>query len=83
MSQATGHKFIITSPLRFAITQQTNTGSKPTLQNLEKKYEICPKLTIIFLIQVLHILAKPFKSPGTISFGVSGNHPAKICPKVN
>ena len=60
MSQATGHKFIITSPLRFAITQQTNTGSKPTLQNLEKKYEICPKLTIIFFNSSITHFSKTF-----------------------
>ena len=29
-----------------------------------------------------HILTKKLQSPGTISFGVPGNQPAKICPKV-
>ena len=36
-----------------------------------------------FFIQVLHILTKNVKSPGTISFSVPGNEPAKIYPKVS
>ena len=34
-----------------------------------------------FFIQVLRILTKNVQSPGTISFRVSGNQPAKICQK--
>ena len=34
-------------------------------------------------IQLLHILTKALQSPATISFGVPGNQPAKMCPKVN
>ena len=36
-----------------------------------------------FFIQVLHILTKNLQSPGTVSFTVPGNQPAKICPKAN
>ena len=36
-----------------------------------------------FFIQVLHILTKDLQSPGTTSFSVPGNQPAKISPKVN
>ena len=31
-----------------------------------------------FLIQVLHILTENLQPPGTITFGVTGNQPAKI-----
>ena len=40
-------------------------------------------LLLFFFIQVLHILTGNLQSPGTISFSVPGNQPAKICSKVN
>ena len=38
----------------------------------------------MIIIQVLHILTKNLhQSPGSISFGVLENQPAKVCSKVN
>ena len=39
-------------------------------------------INFFLLTQVLHILTKKM-SPGSISFDVPGNQPAKICPKAN
>ena len=39
------------------------------------------KMLFYLFIQVLRILTKNVQSPGTISFRVSGNQPAKICQK--
>ena len=41
-------------------------------------------INFFLLTQVLHILTKKnVQSPGSISFDVPGNQPAKICPKAN
>ena len=42
-----------------------------------------PLLIVLHITQILHILTNNLHSPGNISFSVSKNQPAKICPKVN
>ena len=44
---------------------------------------IIVSIIIIIIFQILHILTKNLQSPGFISFGMPGNQPIKICPKVN
>ena len=49
----------------------------------ESPFTARSSISVAYCYSSVHILVKSVQSPRIISFGVPGNQPAKVCPKVN